>query len=83
MGKILCYRIHAINTSKFGVSSADFYYSYKYGIVKLIYLPLDKTKIEFEQVCTFNSREIFNTMLPNNKDENDTQNLFMKLSDFR
>ncbi len=83
MGRISCYHIHATNTSKFGISSADFYYSYKYGIIKLFYLPLDKTKIEFNLLSITNDPALFKAIMPNYQANQDYLNFIKDSSDFR
>ena len=78
LGKIPCFHIHAINTSKFGTSSADLYYSYTYGIVKLSYLPLDSTKVEFNLLTTTRGQELFKAMFSDYHEESEFMDLFKK-----
>jgi len=77
-GKIFCYQIHAVNTSKFGTSTADFYYSYHYGIVRLSYLPFDQTKIEINFLTQFNDPELFNVIFPRYKNDAVSWDYFLK-----
>ena len=79
--KISCYHIHAINTSELGTSSADFYYNYKQGIIKLLYRPLDKTKIEFNLLSTTNDTALFQYILPHYQEHQEYLN-FIKDSSF-
>jgi len=77
-GKISCYQIHATNNSRFGKSSADFYYSYKYGIVRLLYSPLDHTKIEFNFLTQFNDPKLFITRFPRYQNDDGSLDYFLK-----
>ncbi len=69
MGKLYCYHIHATNTSKLGTSSSDFYYSYKYGMVKLCYKPLDKTNVELNLLTSFYDKNLFDKIFWTHKND--------------
>jgi hypothetical protein len=61
-GNFDCLHITATNTSRFGTSTADFYYSHENGLVKMQYAPLDKTTLVFELIQSIDDDALFKKM---------------------
>ncbi len=77
-GNVSCYHIHAANSSKFGISSAEFYYSFKYGFVKMDYHPLDSTEIAFDLLTITNDPALFKSIIPNYQEGQEFMDLMKK-----
>jgi len=77
-GKATCYHIHATNHSKLGTSSTEFYYSFKYGFVKMDYHPLDSTEIIFDLLTTTNDPKLFKSVIQNYQEGEEFINLMKK-----
>ena len=51
-GKLEVYRVHAKSSSDIGISSLDFIFNRKYGVIQMNYNILDKYEIQFDLINT-------------------------------
>lgn len=58
-GNQRCMQIHATNTSRFGISHADFYYNNLNGMVRLRYKPIDRSTIDISFIKSYYDESLF------------------------